>query len=129
MSVKIIQLVIPGSRKFKLIFPVSDKPFFLKFGQLCRHGAAVDAEIICQSLAVKGDREGSASGPEGGGRQVSKQLFSGGAAGKKTELLVQKQIFLCQYPDHVFHQLCMKRAALRAGGEDAAAVQKEDEAV
>ena len=121
MNVRMLVCIQP-----EMIFPEGEKTLLLHTGQLRRHSAAVYAQIIGQSLTVKGNREGKGSGLPGHEGQIVQELFSCGAPGQKTKLLIEHDVSFGQNPNHLFSQKTVEGTALLTGSEDFFSIEEKN---
>ena len=105
-----------------IIYPA----FPAQLAEFCGHGTALDAEIVCQLLAVIRNRKNSAFILFGLHQQISHQLFLGGAFGGQFNLLIQHNIFGSNDMQKIGNNLIMKFAGIAAGGNHPSAVQKKN---
>ena len=94
---------------------ISDQSLIPKLGELCRHGAAVDKQIIGQLLTVKGNGETGSPLTQGTCGEKAEKLFACGAAGKVLQLLGERDILLGKYADQIADQAGMEATGAGAG--------------
>ena len=99
---------------------------FLKARKLRGHGRALDAQIVCQLLAIEGNVKFQRALPERLGREIGQKLFPCAALAHVGDLIVQLQIFPCQDGHKVPDEQRVLRAGLRADGEDPLDAQEHD---
>ena len=89
-----------------------DHFFILHFFDLAHHGAAVDAEIICQFQQGEGQLKGQAVLFGGLDTEITHQFAADGAVAEDIHLFRQVNHFVTHQLQHIFHYLRMVLAGV-----------------
>ena len=112
-----------------MTFFTCDDSFFTKLADFCRHGTAVNTEIVRKSLTIIGDCERTGFILLGLHKQVGHQLFPGGSVGCDFDFLVEHEILGCYHPKKIEDDSAVKGTGTGAADRNSAAVDKHDLAV
>ena len=102
------------------------KTVFLQARKLGGHCRTLNAQIVCQLLAVEGNVKFQTALAQRFRREIRQQLLARAALAHVGDLVVQLQILPRQHRDKIPDQQRVLRAGLRADGGNPLDVQKHD---